>query len=114
MMYLLDTNTCIRYKPSFSRPPPIAKLNKKPHQPTMNHPPDNPPPERDGYADADRILATLRQIAPTLVNQRLLSTPKNNIRFCTIVYSEFYYGVCRSTQFQKNLNKINDFLMSLL
>ncbi len=45
----------------------------------------------------------------SLVNQRLLSTPKNNIRLCTIVYSEFYYGVCCSTQFQKNLNKINGF-----
>ncbi|MEA5421148.1 type II toxin-antitoxin system VapC family toxin [Spirulina sp. CCNP1310] len=43
----------------------------------------------------------------SFVNQRLLSIPKENIRLCTIVYSELYYGVCRSTQYQKNLNKIN-------
>ena len=62
-----------------------------------------------GYLlDSNACIRALKQPGSS-VGQRILAVPATEIFLCTIVYTELYYGVYKSTQIERNLARLEVF-----
>jgi tRNA(fMet)-specific endonuclease VapC len=63
--------------------------------------------------DTNTCIEYLRQWDAAVI-ARLAATPPGDIRVCSVVKAELYYGAHRSQQVQQNLAKVEDFLRPFL